>query len=274
MYQDMNHILFSLKIGQILLDAFYIFIAFALAYVIRIGSFQSSDFPFWPYISISFSVTIAWIGFLIFARVYTFDQNPKTFRHFQRIVFGGIVGISAFSLTFFFTQKVFFSRLILVYLFLFATFFLVLNHLFFHWISKELHKKGIGVARTLIIGTNRRAIELIHHLITNGSYHHPVAILDGYGSKQKEIKNVPVLGKLDVLEKVVEENNIDQIIQTDNIEHTINLIQFSKQKNLRYAMLPSLLGMFEGTEKVARIEGIPIVRVESKKSFLQELWEI
>lgn len=265
---------FSLKILQIGADGVLILFSFVLAYFFRIGSLSSTDFPFLPYISVGMAVTVIWLLFLVFARAYTFDQQPATFRHFQRLAFGSIVGIAAFALAFFFAQKLFFSRLLLVYLGTISTVLVFLNHLVFQQIEKMLHRRGIGVVRTLVIGTNRKAVELITTLKKKNSRHLPVAILDGYGSKLKEIAGVPVLGKLDKLESTVEKERIEQMIQTDNIEHTLNLIQFSKQKGLLYAMLPSLLGVFEGEERIAGIEGIPVERIEFHRTFWQRLWEL
>lgn len=276
----MHHKKFSLIliVSKITLDYLVILASFIFAYVIRINidvnkggellSFSekfpllvSTDFSFAEYFLPIVFIAILWIVVMYYARCYRLGQQVNTLRYFERIVFVVLVGVAAYAIAFFFLERFIFSRLIFVFLLLLSSGFLYLGHYLHSLVAKHFYKKGVGTYKTLIIGTNREAKKLIAHLKDESSIHEPVAILDGYGSKDKEIMGVPVLGKLNKLEDTVEKYSIEQIIQADNLEQTINLINFSLNHNLKYAMLPSLLGVYKKGYKL-EMEGMDMIRVE------------
>ncbi len=267
----MNRIDVLSRLILVVTDYLLILGAFVLAYFIRVGWILSTDFPFSPYFKISALVSLAWIFFFVLFRVYALHHRTDTKGHFLRIFLANVAGIASFVILFFTLRKLFFSRLIPIYTFIIATFSLILAHWLAQKIRGKLTKKGKGVSRVLIIGANRATKELIKNLQEANSKHLPVAILDAYGSSLEEINNIPIAGKLNVLEKTIEKYKVDEIIQTDNLEQTLNIINFCQQKNLAYAMLPSLLGVFHNDIEVQTLEIQPVVRLKKPQV---NLWEI
>ncbi len=222
----------------------------------------SSKFSFMDYILPALYTSPLWLVVMYFANGYKVELQVKSFRHLQRIIFVCLVGIAIYIVTFFFLRMELFSRLIFVMIFMFSVLLIFNSHIVINTIAKHFYKRGIGTFPTLIIGTTREAQKLIGLLKENNSIHQPVAILDGYGTKLKEISDVPVLGKLNIFEDTIKKHKIEQIIQTDNLEQTINILNFALQNNLKYAMLPTLLGVHGKGSKVEEVEGVPVVRVE------------
>lgn len=253
----------------ILADFCALVAAFVLSYFIRVGWILSTDFRFWPYLWVALCVSVVWIGFFIGARIYALGRRTDSYEHISRLIGVNILGTGTFLLFFFTFQGLIFSRWILVSVFVIATSLIIFNHIVGQKLRGLHAKANRGVSRVLIIGTNRTTEKLIHTLDILNSKHKPVAILDAYGSGKKEIGGVPVLGKLNILESTVEKYEIDEIIQTDNLEQTINLITFCQQHELKYAMLPSLLGVFHDNIELQTLEFQPVLRAKSKRSF----WE-
>lgn len=220
------------KTAQIITDFLLINAAVALAYFIRIGFYVSSDFPFAPYMQTGFALSFVWIFLLFFARAYKYDQDIMSIRHLQRVAYASIIGVSLFLISYFFLREMFFSRLIVVYMFLFATTLIMLSHIGFYLLQRHLYKKGLGTIKTLVIGTNRKAKDTIARLQKKHSRFQVVAVLDAYGSKEQSIANVPVLGKLDKFEKTINTCDIEHIIQVDNIEQTLNILNYAVQHNI------------------------------------------
>src|SRR3989338_4123992 len=108
--------LIQLKIVQVLVDAILIMAAFALSYFLRIGFFFSSDFPFDPYATIALITTPITIFFAFFGRTYKLTQRILSFRHIQRVGFVAIMNVATFMILYYFTYRMFFSRLILGYI--------------------------------------------------------------------------------------------------------------------------------------------------------------
>jgi FlaA1/EpsC-like NDP-sugar epimerase len=253
----------KLRYLTLVLDYFLLQGMFILAYFMRVGFVMSSDFPFEPYFWTSLAAGLVWLSSLLVFRGYNPSIRLTRWIHITKVVIAGLTGTALFGLIFYFGQQSLFSRLLLGYIFVFGTLAMLLFHLIMQWIENSLIKKGYGNIRTLIIGSNRGVSAFIAELKKNHSPYVPVAVLDGYGTKQKDIHGVPVLGKLNILEETVDEYLIDAIVQGDNVEQVVNIVHFCDQNKLDYFLLPYLLGMYQDTLRVQMIEKPVIAPVKA-----------
>jgi FlaA1/EpsC-like NDP-sugar epimerase len=264
--------LICLKILQIVVDGILILSAFALAYFLRIGFFFSTDFPFSKYILIAAITMPVTLLFMFFIRAYKLNQQIVSLRHIQRLTFVALENVFVFMILYYFTFRAFFSRLILVYVFILTLILTYLWHILFRWILQKASEREIGVYRTLVIGTNRPAQEIIHILITSKSHIKPVAVIDAHGSGKTMIHGIPVVGKMNLFEKTIADHNIDAILQTDNLEQSLNIINYALANNLKYFMPPELLGIFQGHQMIEEIEGMPFLKVHKDKKWWNSIW--
>ncbi len=245
--------------------------AFVLSYGLRVGWVWSTDLPFQPYFISASAAALGWILVLLSFRGYNPDVRFTRPVHLLKVTIAGVTGTALFGLIYYFVQKEFFSRLLLVYIFAFGTGLMVLFHLFMQHMEKRLILSGIGITKVLIIGSHRGVEAFIQKLQRNSSRYVPVAILDGYGTKLKEISGVPVLGKLNILEDTIEQHDIGAIVQADNIEQVVNILHFCEQQSLEYYLLPYALGSYhQDGLSVKRIEQPLITPGTGKK---RSLWE-
>jgi FlaA1/EpsC-like NDP-sugar epimerase len=118
---------------------------------------------------------------------------------------------------------------------------------------------------TLIIGATRESASLIEQLNRHRSPLTPVAILDGHGTKEQELHGVPVRGKLDRLEEIIERERITHLIQCSDLEQSLNLLSACRRRSVTYMLLPSVLGIVERDERVESLEGHPITVVDPRE---------
>jgi FlaA1/EpsC-like NDP-sugar epimerase len=206
---------------------------------------------------------IAWLGVLIFQRVYK-DAPISKRRLFTNIITANLVGVTIFVLIFFFNRDIFFSRLILAYVWGISNILLIANAWAFRLIKFHSYKKGLGTKKTLIVGANKVAEEVIKNFQTQEPFYEPVAILDAYGTKKKKILGVPVLGKMNSLEDVLKEQNIKAIAQADCIEQSVNLVQICEKNNLDYFLSPNLFGAYHANISSEYLGKLPFVSLRSK----------
>lgn len=251
----------KLRFLTLVLDFVLLIGAFSLAYFVRVGFIFSSDFPFEPYFWTSLSASLVWILSLLIFRGYNPSVRFTKPIHMIKVAIAGLTGTALFGLFFYFGQKELFSRLLLAYIFLFGTLSMILFHLLMQLIEKKLIQKGYGNIRVLFIGSNRGVKSFIEELQKHVSPYVPVAILDGYGTKQKDILGVPVLGKLNILEETIDKHQIDAIIQGDNVEQVVNIVHFCEKNDLDYYLLPYLLGVYQDSLRVQMIEK-PVIAPE------------
>ena len=78
----------------------------------------------------------------------------------------------------------------------------------------------------MIIWANKTAEKVIEALKIDGWVRNIIWILDSYWTSKKEILWIPVLWKLNIFEKIINEREIEEIIMCDNLEHTLNISIF------------------------------------------------
>ena len=119
---------------------------------------------------------------------------------------------------------------------------------------------------TLIIGVTRESKRLVELLNKGRSPLKPVAILDGRGTKETEIDGVPVRGKLNKLDDVINEG-ITHLIQCSDLEQSLNLLSACRKSRITYMLLPSVLGIVERDERIESLEGQPVTMVAPKRGW-------
>jgi len=236
-----------------------IVLAFLAAYFFRIGKFQSSDFPFLPYFQLALVFVPIFLFLLGWFGLYSLQEKSRS-GIFRTCLNACLVGSLLFPLIFFFKREIFFSRLIPLYLWFFSTLFLFLFHALLLSFATAMHRRGAGVIRTLVIGNGRAADRIIRELRLCGSRYQAVAILSPFGGSAKSLHGVEVLGKLDALEKTIERERIDAIIQTEAGEQTINLLTFAEGKYLEFFLSPEVLGAFRRNLISEEVAGMPFLR--------------
>ncbi|MBN2306624.1 hypothetical protein JXD20_01450 [Candidatus Peregrinibacteria bacterium] len=264
--------LIQLKILQVAVDAILILAAFALAYFLRIGFYFSTEFSFWDYFLVALITTPITLLFMFFIRAYKMSQQVRTLRHIQRLTFVALENVFLFMILYYFTFREFFSRLILIYIFLFTLVFTYLWHIAFRWILQKASSKEVGIYRALVIGTNRPAEAIIRMLISEKSHIKPVAAINAHGGSKKMIAGVPVVGKMNLFEKTIADHDIDIIIQVDHLEQSLNIINYALANNLKYFMPPELLGIFQGHQIIEEVEGMPFLKVHRNKKWWHDIW--
>jgi len=239
--------------------------AYALAYFLRVGWIFSTDFPFDHFITSASIAAPLWLMVLATTRTFHMTRNQMTLRNLAYISYAALVGLAFFSLMYFFKYTTFFSRLLLAYAFILTTALTYIWHIIYQNLQRRIFCLEPPAFPTLIIGVTRESRQLVESLIKKRNPLCPVAILDGRGAPDKEIAGIPVLGKLNKLEEVLEQKKITHLIQCSDLEQSLNLLSACRQRNITYLLLPSVLGIVERDEHVESLEGRPVTMVNSKR---------
>ncbi len=244
-----------LRTLHILIDILGVLGAFFLAYFVRVGWIFSTDFDFTPYAYASILATLTWIGFLGFAKYYRIPprSGKRVFFDLALILCGGIIASSFLVIIYFFNQELFFSRLINIYIIVFGVSFLLISQWVFRFLLMWQKSRNLFLYQTLIIGANPVAAKLIEAIDKNPyAPHHIVGVIDPYGL-HKTIKGSTILGKLDRLDAACKKHKVNCMIQCDAYEHTLNMISFCEEKNIKYQFDPALRGVFEENLRIRYI---------------------
>lgn len=244
---------------------------YALAYFIRVGFVFSNAFPFAPFIRVAAIVSPIWLLVLITTRTFTLTRNQWTLRNGAYIAYAALVGVSLFSLAFYFLYKDTYqglSRLLLLEAFVLTSVLVWGWHILFDLLKRILLRRDPPSFPTLIVGATREARLLLERMEESRNPLKPVAILDARGVKETSIAGVPVRGKLDKLEDILASEGITHLIQTSDLEQTINLLSACRKRGITYMLLPSVLGIVEKDGRVDMLEDLPVTVVTPKRGLL------
>lgn len=235
--------------------------SYALAYFMRVGWILSSDFPFDRYISVAALIAPVWLCILIGTRTFALMRKQFNVRTLAYMVFAGVVGASLFSLSYYFLYGEFFSRGLLLLALVLSIVIPWVWHLLFGFMSRSIMRTNPPEYPTLIVGATREAAALIKAMTENSSPLTPVAVLDGRGIKDTHVEGVPFAGKLNKLEETIQTFRITHLIQCSDLEQSLNLLSACRNHNISYMLLPSVLGIIEGDERIESLEGRPVTVV-------------
>ncbi len=246
---------FLLLIWWLIMDALLFASAYALAYLLRIGTFHSTNLPFDRYMQTVALVVPVWLGIMGFLRIFTLTRVQNSRRNIEHILFSCAMGLSLFTIAYFFLWQGITSRLLLS-LAGTISFLLIMGwHLVFSVWQRKILRSNPPAYPLLIVGINRETERMIRLLNDRESPFMPVAVLDSRGTSATDIAGVPVMGKLNKLEDVIREKHITHLMQCADIEHTLNLLSVCRQHGITYILLPSVLGIVGANERVDTLEG-------------------
>ncbi|UPA22403.1 hypothetical protein K8942_05135 [Candidatus Peribacteria bacterium] len=241
--------------------------AYVLAYFLRVGWIVSTDFPLNLFLQTVFMIAPLTIAVLAQLGVFRLMRTQGDKRNIAHIIFACVMGLSFFTLAYYFLYVTFFSRLLLVYAFVLSTGFLTVWHIGFEQVMRKFLRTGRPLYPTLIVGMTREAAALIKTLNDQRSPLTPVAILDAKGLKEPDVHGVPVEGKLNKLEETITKYRITHLIQCSDLEQSINLLSACNNRNITYILLPSVLGMVNNNESIESIEGRQVAMVRPVKKW-------
>jgi FlaA1/EpsC-like NDP-sugar epimerase len=233
-----------------------------------VGWIVSTDFPLNVYSQTVFLTAPVCVAVLAFLGVFRLMRNQGEVRNVMHIVFACVVACAFFTLAYYFIHTAFFSRLLLIYAFVLSTAALIIWHIGYERVMRRVLRMGRPVYPTLIIGATREAARMIKTLNYQKNPLTPVAVLDGHGTKETHLEGVPVEGKLNKLEETITKYRVTHLIQASDLEQSINLLSACRNRGIVYMLLPSVLGMIEGNERIESIEGQQVTSVRAKKQLL------
>ena len=212
---------------------------------------------------------ILWISLFALSNLY---DTRATLSRFEEIL--SIVPTVYFTLIFIITGQVmnlyllpFELKQILVYGFILSG-FLILGRILIHTIQKLLLKQNIGLKKAVILGINRRGIDVYDKLQT--SYHHGLAIAgfvqandDPDISKNSE-QNFDILGSEQTINQIITKNQIDDVIialDKPSPERIMDTIMNVNGHPVSMKILPDMYEVVTGLARTNQLVGVPLIDV-------------
>lgn len=204
-----------------------------------------------------------------FSGVYNKD-NLSVSRNIISIIISFFV---VSSLTFFFKDYAY-SRAVILLTYLFLIIILSGWRIVFKLIFKTgLTGTDVSKTRALIIGTGESSINIARKIKNQiNGYNHIIGFI-GISVKDygKEIEEIPVIGSIENIKKVIIEKKINQIIFSSeelSYQQMMSIVSFCQKENVEFKLAGNNLDFLVGKSSVSLLDDIPLFELNYNISIL------
>jgi exopolysaccharide biosynthesis polyprenyl glycosylphosphotransferase len=245
-----------ISVLQIPVDYLMLVISFVLAYFLRQGSGKPFYVSVGGYNYLNYLMLFLPLWLVIFAALglYRLRSDRGNWIDFGRILAACSAGVMVLIVVdFLSTKPIFPAKIIPIYGFIFALFFVSLGRMCMKLIQILLANYGIGVYRVLFVGSGPNAIEL-------------KASLKRLKRRYKIVKTFVntkelTINKLDSISKF---NHLDLVIIADeNADDAkqVEIMEFCQLRHIGYQYAPSISGIYTSKIYSTQIGGTPILEL-------------
>ncbi|MFA5061759.1 MAG: sugar transferase [Patescibacteria group bacterium] len=240
---------------QLPLDFALLILAGFTAYTLRFADFAKAIRPvlfnlswqrYWPLVLLT---AAAWIIIFALSGLYSTNPNRKLARDLTRVVMATATGFAGITIYVFFTLQKFDSRFLVLVGWILAIIFVSLGRILTAGLKIWLHKAGVGLRRTIIIGKEIIGQEIKQSLLNKSFGYKVVATYDGF-----DVASEPTILKL----------KPDEIIFTDpkaNEKEALEAIDFANEHHIAFKYSADLFSTISTNMAVSTITGIPIIEL-------------
>lgn len=238
------------------LDYLMLILAGFSAYSLRFAKITTAIRPvifnlpwekFWPLL---LAVALGWLGIFALSGAYSADPNRKLTKELGRVFTACAMGFAAITIYVFFTLQKFDSRFLVLAGWALAVIYVSLARIILRLIKICFYRMEIGLRRTLIIGEDKVAQEIIESLKNQPHL--------GY----KIIASLKSFDEAKLIE--LQKQGLNEIIFTNPKSHeedAIKTIDFANENHITFKYSADLFATISSNMSVTTIAGIPVVEL-------------
>jgi exopolysaccharide biosynthesis polyprenyl glycosylphosphotransferase len=254
----------------LLTDLLTINLAWSVYYWFRVESnwiVYTAEPEYWlPMLVICAFWLIVFFLFGLYRSWYTNSRVDELITLFKAVTFGSVLlffiifiddaGVGSYTHT---------RLLIAVYWFLMLV-FVGSGRIILHSIQRRLLEAGIGRRNAVIVGTDKRATELLEMILNHPALGYRVMgfVKTERGSTPSTKKHLPVLGSIGDLPKIMSRHEIKEVlIALDTTEHDklLSIIASCNGYEASLKIVPDLYDVISGQARTNQIYGFPLIEV-------------
>ena len=253
---------------RIPVDIVMIFVGFYIAYHLRVRleivPALAPGVGLTDYLHYAAYLMPIWIALIALNGLYYIKRAQGAFREIYRVINASSTAMIFFVLFIFLSKTLFFSRLILLFTWVFSILTIILGRMIIRWLQNYILKFGIGQKNILLIGDNQTSKSLISHLeSTHDLRHNVLGVLNGESNESKF--GLRILGNVDQLAEKIKKYKIDEIVLTDTSipkSKTINIIQICADHNVVFKFIPDTFALMTTNVTSGTFGSLPVMELK------------
>jgi len=248
--------------------------AFLVAYRIRpftdlIPGVQYNFFPeqlppYDEFLRFGLWATIFLIILFVFNGLYSIKSVERFGKTFIRIVFlvsAWLMFIIAYY--FLIVHQLFFSRIALAHIWLFAIVFVTLGRVLMLLVQELMYRYNIGRTKVLFIGVSSFADRCYSVLGQDRKYKVVGALAEEHHSRK--MGSLKIIGTIDQLESIVHKYGVEEIIQAEPTFDSISnadILSFCRSHQIYYYFIPEVLRLQSVNIEMEMIDDVPVISLK------------
>ena len=251
-------------------DALAIAVAFSVAYILRVTLNPrplSATVHAHAYLGILVSLLPFWILIFGLLGLYNSRIYERRFSELGRLIIGSFIGmLFVISYAYMTNTAIFPARLVTVYGFGLAFFFVFIFRSLARGIRRNLFSYGMGINSVLIIGDTTLTRELINSLSdTAATGYKVVGVVGGVKHPLKAVEHYPVFTSFAEAVKRLQQKQLPHtIVQTElypTSEQNDEIVTFAQEHHIAFRFVPGNSELFVGNIQVDLFQSIPVIAV-------------
>ncbi len=243
--------------------------AFILAYVIRVkidGRPVANPLGIVLFLKLFLLIIPVWILIFALAGLYTQTGLRSRWNELGKI-FVGVSGgtMSMILVDFASKQPIFPAKSIPIYGYGLSLLFVALGRQIVRGIQHYCFNFGIGVRRTMIIGSGEIAQRLLSDLSRKNSGYHIIGVIDTARNADKRMKHLPIFSDLDSAIARFKRHGIEEFIQADSAlppEDIMSILDFAGSHHMAFRFVPNQFGVYATNTTMSTMAGMPVVEIK------------
>jgi exopolysaccharide biosynthesis polyprenyl glycosylphosphotransferase len=260
----------SIAIVTIGVDVVLMFLAFALAYVVRyqLQWFRDVDpayyTTFWPYVPMAALLTGLVLVAFFLEGVYRPRRGATAVDEIYAVISGVATGFVVLVFIVFFWRPLVYSRLIFVYTVALMILLLSLARLVRRGILSYLRQHGAGVDRVLVAGSGELGRRVMRNLLARPDLGYQVVgfVDDDPQKATTDLGRVQALGTTEDVPHLLQEHHVDEVIITlpsSAQPKIMRLVEQCLEAQVRPRLVPDMYQMSLSGVAVEEVAGIPML---------------
>lgn len=244
------------------IDILMIVLAFIAAYFSRTQAEVIYIWPFNEYMRFVFIITPFWILIFALAGLYKSRKNVIFSQESASVLLAVSSGIMLVVAWIFLSRIEFFSRLVVIYAWVYAMLFVLAGRIIIRLIQNFLYRFGVGVHRLAILGEGEAGDLIIKEIQSNKNLNYKVVGIIKARDISDGKENSKILGTVSELSEIIKNRRINDVILADSSmpeKQVVNIINICHDKNVIFKQIPNLFQMQTANVHIASLATVPII---------------
>ncbi len=261
------------SLALLLGDFCVLLVAFAAAYIIRVGVMGFSpdtrpllvNIPVVDFLTTAVILIPLWIVVFAFMGLYSPRVYTKRLEEWGRIFVGSSIGtLIVIGYSFVIDKPVFPARLVAVYAFVASFVLLIIGRESLRWLRGMMFRFDRGISRVLIIGNSAATRDIAKQLSDTKRSGYRISALAGPASVVPSDFTGVHYETVEQALAQLDNQNITTIIQTDlyeSSERNQQVLSAAQERHINYSFIPGEPEFYSGKNTVDVFLGYPIISV-------------